>query len=154
MSPGPLTLEDRIAIDDLFAAYAWSADRGRMEPFLALFTHDARIVDPVYGPYDGPDRAGPRRFLEIMHENHTFPGRQHWMHNRVYDGDGERCVVRSFILVPHMNPVGTASVLLAFLGHCRDTFVKLDGAWRYEERLVERWAGDVLDGFPDFGPVA
>jgi hypothetical protein len=42
-----------------------------MEPFLALFTHDARIVDPVYGAYEGPDRAGPRRFLELMHENHT-----------------------------------------------------------------------------------
>jgi hypothetical protein len=63
-------------------------------------------------------------------------------------------VVRSFILVPHMNPVGTASVLIGFVGHCRDTFVKIDGAWRYEERNVERWAGEVLDGFPDFGPVA
>ena len=59
-----------------------------------------------------------------------------------------------FILVPHMNPVGTASVLIGFVGHCRDTFVKIDGAWRYEERIVERWAGDVLDGFPEFGPVA
>ena len=89
MSAAPLTVEDRVAIDDLLAAYAWSADRGQMEPFLELFTHDARIVDPVYGPYDGPDRAGPRRFLELMHENHTFPGRQHWIGQLLLDGDAE-----------------------------------------------------------------
>ena len=52
-----------------------------------------------------------------------------------------------------MNPVGTASVLSALLGHCRDTSAKLDGAWRDEARTVERWEGDVLDAFPEFGPV-
>ncbi len=151
MTPGPLTVEDRIAIDDLFAAYAWSADRGRMEPFLALFTHDARIVDPVYGPYEGPDRAGPRRFLELMHENHTFPGRQHWVGQLLLEGDTERCAARSFVMVTSLHRTGATNVHL--VAWYQDVLLKVDGSWLISERVIRPWRGDVLQRFPELaGP--
>jgi hypothetical protein len=154
MAPAPpLTLEDRFLIRELQARYSWATGTADVEAFGELFAPHARVTE--LGREFPPGPEGARQFLrDWLDRPGSTAGRQHWMHNRVFEGDGERCVVRSFVLVPHMNPVGTASVLVGFVGHCRDTFVKIDGAWRYEQRIVERWEGDVLDGFPEIGPVA
>jgi hypothetical protein len=148
----PLSTEDRFLIRELQARYSWATGTADVEAFGELFAPDARIEENGRTFPPGPE--GARAFLrDWLDRPGSTAGRQHWMDNRVFEGDGERCVVRAYVMVPHMNPVGTASVLLAFLGHCRDTFVKIDGAWRYAERVVERWEGHVLDGFPEFGPV-
>jgi len=45
---GPLTLEDRFAIQDLVAAYSWALDTGDIDALVACFTPDARMVEEVF----------------------------------------------------------------------------------------------------------
>jgi hypothetical protein len=52
-SAGPLTTEDRIAINDLLAAYAWALDTGDVDALVACFTLDAVVIEEVF---ETPDR--------------------------------------------------------------------------------------------------
>ena len=45
---GPLTTEDRIAINDLLAEYAWALDTGDVDALVACFTPDAVVIEEVF----------------------------------------------------------------------------------------------------------
>lgn len=143
--PGPITVADRVAIDDLFAAYAWTVDTGDIPAFVQLFTEDAVLLDPN-GRF-GPENGGPTAFLEFMRGNPTFPGRQHWVGQLVLDGDTERCTARSFALVPSLHRTGATNVHL--VAWYQDRLEKVGGRWLFAERLIRPWAGDVLERFPE-----
>jgi uncharacterized protein (TIGR02246 family) len=143
-APGPITLEDRVAIDDLFAHYAWAVDTGDVEAFVALFTPDAVLLDPN-GRFD-EGNGGPTAFLELMRANPTFPGRQHWVGQLVLDGDTERCTARSFAIVPALHRTGATNVHL--VAWYEDELRKVDGRWLFAQRTIRPWGGDVLAGFP------
>lgn len=150
--PSALTLEDRYLIRELQARYSWAVATVDVDAFMPLFAPEARIVEVGKEYPRGPE--GARAFLLDWASRPGSAGRQHWMQHRIIEGDGERCVVRSFVMVPHRNPIGTASTLIGFVGHSRDELVKLDGAWKFEGRVIERWAGEVLDGFPAYRELA
>jgi ketosteroid isomerase-like protein len=44
----PPTVEDRIAINDLIASYAWALDTGDVDAPLACFTPDAVVIEEVF----------------------------------------------------------------------------------------------------------
>ena len=50
---GGLPVEDRIAIQDLIARYAWALDTGDVDSLVACFTPDARVIEEVF---EDPDR--------------------------------------------------------------------------------------------------
>lgn len=142
---GPLTLEDRVAIDDLFATYAWALDTGDVETWASLFTEDALIEDPR-GGFQGS--ANVREFLEDLRRNPTFPGRQHWIGQTVLEGDSQRCRAKSFALVTALHRTGATNVHL--VAWYDDVIVKTDAGWIFEQRIVRPWHGDVLQRFPEF----
>jgi ketosteroid isomerase-like protein len=76
-SAGPLTTEDRIAINDLFAEYTWALDTGDVDALVACFTPNAIVTQEVF---EEPDRwegqQGIRRFAEHFRTVPNFPGRQ------------------------------------------------------------------------------
>jgi hypothetical protein len=148
----PLSLEDRYLIRELQARYSWAVATCDVDAFAQLFAPDARVVDVGREFPRGPE--GARAFLLDWANRPGSAGRQHWMQHRLLEGDGERCVVRSFVMVPHRNPIGTASTLIGFVGQSRDVLVKLDGAWHFQERIIEHWRGEVLDGFPAYRDLA
>jgi hypothetical protein len=117
----PLTLQDRVEISDLFARYAWCLDTRDVEGFASNFAPNGAIDDPAY------------------------PGRQHFIAQSLFDGDGNRCRVRSYAMVTSRKPDGACAVLS--LGHYDDVCVKLEGHWVFAERVFKRWAGDVLQAF-------
>ena len=43
-----LTVEDRLAIQDLLARYAWALDTGDVDSFVACFTPDAVVIEEVF----------------------------------------------------------------------------------------------------------
>jgi uncharacterized protein (TIGR02246 family) len=144
-----LTLEDRIAIEDLFTDYAWALDTGDVDAACALFTSDAVVADPG-GRYDGSD--GVRAFFERFHSGSPqFPGRQHWIGQTLLEGDGRRCTARSFAVVTQLHGTGATNVHL--VAHYRDALVKVDGAWRFRERIIDSWRGDVLARFPEYEAI-
>jgi ketosteroid isomerase-like protein len=149
-SAGPLTTEDRIAINDLLAAYAWALDTGDVEALVACFTPDAVVIEEVF---EDPDRweghENIRRFGEHFRNVPNFPGRQHHLTQSVVKGDSERCSVRSFALVTECQ--GEPPYVIRFAGYWDDQLAKVAGHWLFTERIIRLWDGEVLARFPGRG---
>ncbi len=148
--PGPITLEDRFAIQDLLARYAWSLDTGDVDGLVACFTPDARMVEEVFEDADiweGHD--GIRRISEHYRNAPNFPGRQHHTSQLLIEGDTDDCRARSFAFVTECH--GEPPYLLRFAGYYTDHIVKTLGQWLFKERIIRLWDGAVLKGFPGRG---
>jgi len=119
-----LTVRDRIAIHELLARYAWALDTGDVEALVACFTPDAVMIEEVF---EEPDR---------------------WVGHAgiLCEGDSRACTVRSFAFVTECR--GEPPYVLRFAGHYLDRVVKTGGTWRFRERIVRLWDGEVLARFP------
>lgn len=144
---GALTTEDRIAINDLLAAYAWALDTGDVDALVACFTPDAVVIEEVF---EDPDRwegsENIRRFAEHFRNVPNFPGRQHHLTQSVVKGDSQRCSVRSFALVTECQ--GEPPYVIRFAGYWDDQLAKVAGHWLFTERIIRLWDGEVLARFP------
>ena len=49
-----LSVEDRIALQDLIAAYSWALDTGDAEGLVACFTEDCVMSEEVFGEFEQP----------------------------------------------------------------------------------------------------
>lgn len=147
---GPLTTEDRIAINDLLAEYAWALDTGDVDALVACFTPDAVVIEEVF---EDPDRweghKNIRRFAEHFRNVPNFPGRQHHLTQSMVKGDSERCSVRSFALVTECQ--GEPPYVIRFAGYWDDQLAKVAGRWLFTERIIRLWDGEVLARFPGRG---
>ena len=147
---GPLTLEDRFAIQDLLARYAWALDTGDIDALVACFTPDARMVEEVF---EDPDvwigHDGIRRVSEHYRNAANFPGRQHHTSQLLVDGDSQQASAKSMVFVTECH--GEPPYLLRFAGYYQDKLVKQDGGWLFSERVIRLWDGEVLKRFPGKG---
>lgn len=147
-----LSIEDRFALEDLLAAYAWSLDTGDVEALVACFTPDARMVEEVF---DDPDiwegHDGIRGIAEHYRNAAGFPGRQHHVTQVQYMPQDDGSVkMRSFAFVTECE--GEPPYLLRFAGYYDDHAVKCeDGEWRFRRRTVRLWDGEILKNFPGRG---
>lgn len=147
-----LSIEDRFALEDLLAAYAWSLDTGDVEALVACFTPDARMVEEVF---DDPDiwegHDGIRGIAEHYRNAAGFPGRQHHVTQVQYMPQDDGSVkMRSFAFVTECD--GEPPYLLRFAGYYDDHAVKCeDGEWRFRRRTVRLWDGEILKNFPGRG---
>lgn len=145
--PPPLTVGDRIAINDLLARYAWALDTGDVDALVACFTPDAVLVEEVFEDADrwqGHD--GIRRLAEHYRDAPGFPGRQHYIGQTLVEGDGRQCKVRSYTFLTECR--GEPPYVVRFAGYYEDQAVKADGEWRFSERIIRLWDGPVLARFP------
>ena len=149
-NPLPLTIEDRIAIHDLIASYAWALDTGDVDGLLAYFTPDAVVIEEVF---EMPDRwegtEGIRRFAQHYFSVPDFPGRQHHVSQILVSGNSERCAVRAFAFVTECH--GEPPYKLRFAGYYEDQVVKVAGRWLFQQRIIRLWDGEVLARFPGRG---
>jgi len=145
-----LTADDRFAIQDLIARYAWALDTGDIEALVACFTPDCLLVEEVF---EDPDRweghAGVRALATHYANSPGFPGRQHHVTQSLIEGDGERVQVKSFAFVTECR--GEPPYTLRFTGYYDDVFVKMAGAWLISRRTIRLWDGAVLARFPGRG---
>ena len=82
-----IAIEDRLAIQDLIAAYSWALDTGDTEGLVACFTSDARMVEEVFEDpdiWEGHD--GIRGLAKHYFNAPGFPGRQHHVTQRICVG--------------------------------------------------------------------
>ena len=147
-----LSIEDRFALEDLIAAYAWALDTGDIEALVACFTTEARLIEEVF---EDPDiwegHAGIRALATHYANSAGFPGRQHHTTQLQFtpQPDGS-CAMRSFAFVTecHDEP----PYLLRFAGWYDDLAVKGDdGQWLFARRTIRLWDGPVLKNFPGRG---
>jgi ketosteroid isomerase-like protein len=147
---GALTVEDRVAINDLLARYAWALDTGDVDALVACFTPTAVVIEEVF---EEPDRwegaDGIRRLGEHFRNVPDFPGRQHHLSQLLVEGDNARCAARAFVFVTECR--GEPPYVLRFTGYYDDQLVKLSGRWFFERRTIRLWDGEVLRRFPGRG---
>jgi ketosteroid isomerase-like protein len=147
-----LAVEDRLAILDLLAAYAWALDTGDIEALVDCFTPDARMVEEVFEDpdiWEGHDaiRALARHYFGAP----GFPGRQHHIsQSRFAVVEVGKVSVQSFAFVTECH--GEPPYLLRFTGWYDDVAERgADGRWRLCSRIVRLWDGAVLKNFPGRG---
>lgn len=143
----PLTIEDRIGINDLLARYAWALDTGDVDAFVACFTPTAVVIEEVF---EEPDRwegtAGIRALAEHFRSVPNFPGRQHHVSQVLVEGHSSRCSSRSFVFVTECR--GEPPYVVRFAGYYEDQIVKSSGRWLFQQRIIRLWDGEVLARFP------
>lgn len=147
-----LAVEDRLALQDLIAAYSWALDTGDADGLVDCFTEDARMVEEVFEDpdiWEGHD--GIRGLMRHYGNAPGFPGRQHHVTQVQYFPESEAaCRMRSFAFVTECE--GEPPYTLRFTGWYDDLAVKgADGRWRFRQRSVRLWDGEVLRNFPGRG---
>lgn len=144
----PIDAEDRLAVHELFARYAWAFGTGDVEGFVACFTPDAILSEDVFEVEDrwsGADEI--RAMAEFFFSRPGFPGRQHHVSHLLIEGDSERCSARAFCFVTYGK--GEPPYSIRFAGYYDDIVVKQDGRWLFQRRLIRDWSGEILSRFPN-----
>lgn len=147
-----LAIADRLALQDLIAAYSWALDTGDVDSLVACFTEDARMVEEVFEEPDiwsGHD--GIRGMARHYFNAPGFPGRQHHVTQMQFTLRADGTVaMRSFAFVTECKD--EPPYVLRFTGWYEDVAIKgSDGCWRFSSRTVRLWDGEVLKRFPDRG---
>jgi hypothetical protein len=84
----PLSLQDRLAIEDLMARYAYAIDVDcTEEEFLDLFTEDAQMISPYSGVHEGVE--GVKLFRSKFVPRRGKLQIRHVITNFLIDGDGD-----------------------------------------------------------------
>jgi hypothetical protein len=146
-----LGADDRFAIKDLMARYAWALDTGDVEAFIGCFAPEGVLVEHVF---DEPDcwqgHESLRQLAEQYRRIPDFPGRQHYCGNTLVTAQpGGRAHARSFTLVSECQ--GDPPYRLRFCGYFDDELVRREGQWLFERRTLRLWDGEVLVRFPGRG---
>lgn len=140
MTTGPFTVEDRLAVLELFARYNWALETNHPEQAGALFTDDG-VFDGISGTYRGPDEVA--HMGAKSRETDGPINSQHWISNHVFEGDSERVEVRSMAMGPGFDG---ETFHMTFQGYYVDDIVKVEGEWKFAYRYFRFWRGEVTDG--------
>jgi uncharacterized protein (TIGR02246 family) len=120
----PLETGDVVAIQQLYAGFCNTLDDGEADAFAECFTADASFGG-VGTPVQGRDAL--RKFaVEMVGKNirHVATG--------VYvEGDGDEAVGRAYLVAYR----GTRPAKLLATGRYRDRIRRVDGSWRFVERV-------------------
>src|ERR1700726_2405814 len=139
VSISPAEAADRLAIRELVEAYAHCADRRDAKGQMSLFTPDTHFVvymsakDPTPSQelYSrealGPVFADLNKYAATMH----FVGQ-----STILTLAGKRATGEGYTLAHHLTVESEKRQLMIAALRYYDTFVKVDGAWLFGERLL------------------
>lgn len=131
--------DDRLAIIELTAIYAWAYDTGDAKALAATFTADG--VLEVFGT---KRVTGEEGFAAMIEEAATMRGAHGWQHlsdHHVFrDYDGQSCTLYSYYTMPESDPNG-GNVTLRAMGYYVSHCVRTTAGWRFAKRTVTRWNG-------------
>ena len=129
---------DRLAIRELFDAYAHCADRRLAEEQKSLFTEDTHFVVYMNGQGSEPtqDLHGREALTPVFEDLNRYEATQHFNGQSTIELEGERATGESYCIAHHLfTEDGERKLMLAHLRY-GDTFAKLDGAWLFAERKL------------------
>ena len=139
----PAEAADRLALRELFDAYAHCADRRNAEGQKALFTDDTRFA--VYMDGQGTDPTyvleGREALAPAFDDLKRYEATTHFNGQSTVTIDGNRATGESYTIAHHIyTEDGTRKIMIASLRYL-DTFAKLDGRWFFAERdLILDWS--------------
>ena len=128
------SIEDRLAINDLFVRYTNALDAGEVETVVNCFTSDATLESPVIGVIAGREaiRAFAERFAAQLAGGQQF---RHMITNIAAEiaAAGNRARASAYLLV-FITQGGKSRRLPPGRYEC--DLVKEGGAWRFSRRVV------------------
>jgi ketosteroid isomerase-like protein len=144
------SVEDAVAIHDLYARYSWALDTGDTDAYVQLYAPDAVVHETrPEGVRQAIGHDAIREFVMRFHGNPDFPGRQHRTSQLVIVPDEEdradHWQVRAYVLTTETKDGGPPT--LFWCGCSFDVVVKTDGEWVIKHREIKPWSGDVLARF-------
>jgi hypothetical protein len=130
---------DRLAMRELIEAYAHCADRRDAKGQMALFAADAHFV--VYmdarDPNPSQELHSREALASVFAELNQYQATTHFVgQSTVFTLTPDRATGEAYCLAHHVTVNGAnRSLMIASLRY-NDTFVKMDGAWLFAERLL------------------
>jgi hypothetical protein len=139
----PAEAADRLAIRELFDAYAHCADRRDADGQKALFTADTRFAVYMSGPGTEPTYVlhGREALTPVFADLNRYDATTHFNGQSTVVLNGERATGESYTIAHHLYTAdGERKIMIASLRYL-DTFVKINGAWLFAERnLILDWS--------------
>jgi hypothetical protein len=134
---------DRVAIRELFDAYAHCADRRDAEGQKALFTEDTRFAVFMEGEGTEPtyELHGREALTPIFADLSRYEVTTHFNGQSTVAVDGDRATGECHTIAHHIFAEdGTRKIMIASLRY-HDTYTKIDGNWYFAERdLILDWS--------------
>ena len=137
ISPGEVA--DRLAIRELIEAYAHCADRRDGNGQMSLFTADTHFV--VYmnakDPKPSQELNSREALAPVFADLNKFAATMHFVgQSTILSLTPDKGTGEAYCLAHHLTvDDGKRSLMIAVLRYY-DTFVKVDGAWLFSERLL------------------
>src|SRR6202451_3461734 len=135
----PEEAADRLAIRELIEAYAHRADRRDARGQMSLFTADTHFV--VYmnskDPKPSQELHSREALAPVFADLNQYQATTHFVgQSTIFTLTGDRAAGEAYCLAHHVTlNAGKRRLMLASLRYY-DTFVKMDGAWLFAERLL------------------
>jgi hypothetical protein len=135
----PTEAANRLAIRELIEAYAHCADRRDPKGQMALFTADTHFV--VYmnakDPKPSQELHSREALAPVFANLNQYDATTHFVgQSTIFTLTHDRGTGEAYCLAHHVTVKGEGrSLMLASLRY-NDTFVKMDGAWLFAERLL------------------
>jgi hypothetical protein len=130
---------DRLAIRELVEAYAHCADRRDAKGQMALFTADTHFgaYMDAKDPKPSQELHSREELAPVFADLNQYEATTHFVgQSTVFTLTRDRATGEAYCLAHHVTVnAGKRRMMVASLRY-NDTFVKLDGAWLFAERLL------------------
>jgi hypothetical protein len=135
----PSEAADRLAIRELIETYAHCADRRDAKGQMSLFTPDTHFVVFMNAKDPTPSQELHSReaLAPVFADLNKYDATTHFVgQSTIFTLTSDRATGEAYCMAHHVTvDVGKRRLMLASLRYL-DTFVKLDGAWLFSERLL------------------
>jgi len=139
----PTKAADRLALRELFDAYAHCADCRDAEGQKALFTDDSRFAVYMEGEGTEPTYVlqGREALTPVFDDLNRYEVTTHFNGQSTVTIDGDGATGESYTLAHHVfSEDGERKIMVASLRYL-DTFTKIDRSWFFAERkLILDWS--------------
>jgi hypothetical protein len=139
----PQEAADRLAIRELFDAYARCADVRDAEGQKTLFTVDTRFAVYMDGPGSEPSYVieGREALSPVFEDLNRYESTMHFNGQSTVTLDGEKGTGDSYTIAHHVyTENGVKNMMVAWLRYV-DRYVRIEGAWYFAERqLILQWS--------------
>ena len=135
----PNEAADRLAIRELVEAYAHCADRRDANGQMSLFTPDTHFV--VYmnakDPTPSQELHSREALVPVFADLSKYAATMHFVgQSTILNLTGDRGTGEAYCLAHHLTVDAEKRQLMIAALRYYDTFVKVDGAWLFAERLL------------------
>jgi hypothetical protein len=139
VSISPAEAADRLAIRELVEAYAHCADRRDAKGQMALFIADTHFV--VYmntkDPSPSQELHSREALAPVFGELNKYEATTHFVgQSTIFTVTGDQASGEAYCLAHHVTVDGGKRRLMVASLRYLDTFVKMEGAWLFAERLL------------------